>query len=102
MVILHSLHFSLLYDQMKFIFSTPIDGKRKAWLYSCLGSRVDYDAEGLWCITMAYSADVSISILEALMPCLEKTLYLYFPTSKLLLISLPLLLQEFNIVRVYS
>nr|KAJ0208380.1 hypothetical protein LSAT_V11C500251820 [Lactuca sativa] len=40
-----------------FIFSTAIDGKIKAWLYDCLGSRVDYDAPGLWCTTMAYSTD---------------------------------------------
>ncbi|RZS10789.1 hypothetical protein BHM03_00042060 [Ensete ventricosum] len=41
----------------EFIFSTAIDGKIKAWLYDCLGSRVDYDAPGRWCTTMAYSAD---------------------------------------------
>ncbi|KAL0327741.1 UNVERIFIED_CONTAM: protein TOPLESS-RELATED PROTEIN 2 [Sesamum angustifolium] len=41
----------------QFIFSTAIDGKIKAWLYDSLGSRVDYDAPGLWCTTMAYSAD---------------------------------------------
>ncbi|KAF2306653.1 hypothetical protein GH714_020103 [Hevea brasiliensis] len=34
-----------------------IDGKIKAWLYDSLGSRVDYDAPGLWCTMMAYSAD---------------------------------------------
>ncbi|KAI3692210.1 hypothetical protein L6452_32021 [Arctium lappa] len=44
-------------EQIQFIFSTAIDGKIKAWLYDCLGSRVDYDAPGLWCTTMAYSAD---------------------------------------------
>ncbi|RRT61237.1 hypothetical protein B296_00044371 [Ensete ventricosum] len=44
-------------NQPKFIFSTAIDGKIKAWLYDCLGSRVDYDAPGRWCTTMAYSAD---------------------------------------------
>ncbi|KAJ6976147.1 hypothetical protein NC653_031852 [Populus alba x Populus x berolinensis] len=45
-------------DKMiKFIFSTAIDGKIKAWLYDSLGSRVDYDAPGLWCTMMAYSAD---------------------------------------------
>ncbi|KAH0978648.1 hypothetical protein GBA52_005825 [Prunus armeniaca] len=42
---------------IKFIFSTAIDGKIKAWLYDCLGSRVDYDAPGLWCTMMSYSAD---------------------------------------------
>ncbi|XP_077244772.1 protein TOPLESS-RELATED PROTEIN 2-like isoform X2 [Tasmannia lanceolata] len=44
-------------EAIQFIFSTAIDGKIKAWLYDCLGSRVDYDAPGLWCTTMAYSAD---------------------------------------------
>ncbi|CAL5394225.1 unnamed protein product [Camellia sinensis] len=42
---------------IKFIFSTAIDGKIKAWLYDFLESRVDYDAPGLWCTAMAYSAD---------------------------------------------
>nr|CAB3480100.1 unnamed protein product [Digitaria exilis] len=44
-------------ESIQFIFSTAIDGKIKAWLYDCLGSRVDYDAPGHWCTTMAYSAD---------------------------------------------
>ncbi|GAA0142061.1 hypothetical protein LIER_03046 [Lithospermum erythrorhizon] len=44
-------------ESIQFIFSTAIDGKIKAWLYDSLGSRVDYDAPGLWCTTMAYSAD---------------------------------------------
>ncbi|CAH9080727.1 unnamed protein product [Cuscuta europaea] len=44
-------------ESIQFIFSTAIDGKIKAWLYDCMGSRVDYDAPGLWCTTMAYSAD---------------------------------------------
>ncbi|KAG5524381.1 hypothetical protein RHGRI_031142 [Rhododendron griersonianum] len=44
-------------ENIQFIFSTAIDGKIKAWLYDCLGSRVDYDAPGHWCTTMAYSAD---------------------------------------------
>ncbi|XP_016471651.2 protein TOPLESS-RELATED PROTEIN 2 isoform X2 [Nicotiana tabacum] len=44
-------------ENIQFIFSTAIDGKIKAWLYDCMGSRVDYDAPGLWCTTMAYSAD---------------------------------------------
>ncbi|CAK9136065.1 unnamed protein product [Ilex paraguariensis] len=44
-------------ENIQFIFSTAINGKIKAWLYDCLGSRVDYDAPGLWCTTMAYSAD---------------------------------------------
>lgn len=42
---------------LQFIFSTALDGKIKAWLYDNLGSRVDYDAPGRWCTTMAYSAD---------------------------------------------
>ncbi|MQL85482.1 hypothetical protein Taro_017988 [Colocasia esculenta] len=44
-------------ENIQFIFSTAVDGKIKAWLYDCVGSRVDYDAPGLWCTTMAYSAD---------------------------------------------
>ncbi|XP_050232016.1 protein TOPLESS-RELATED PROTEIN 2-like [Mercurialis annua] len=44
-------------ENIQFIFSTAIDGKIKAWLYDSLGSRVDYDAPGLWCTMMAYSAD---------------------------------------------
>lgn len=44
---------------VQFIFSTALDGKIKAWLYDNLGSRVDYDAPGHWCTTMAYSADGS-------------------------------------------
>ncbi|XWS65101.1 hypothetical protein CRYUN_Cryun05aG0062100 [Craigia yunnanensis] len=44
-------------ENIQFVFSTAIDGKIKAWLYDCFGSRVDYDAPGLWCTTMAYSAD---------------------------------------------
>ncbi|KAG6734021.1 hypothetical protein I3842_01G252300 [Carya illinoinensis] len=44
-------------ENIQFIFSTALDGKIKAWLYDHLGSRVDYDAPGRWCTTMAYSAD---------------------------------------------
>ncbi|KAI7980655.1 Topless-related protein 4 [Camellia lanceoleosa] len=44
-------------ENIKFIFSTGIDGKIKAWLYDNLGSRADYDAPGHSCTTMAYSAD---------------------------------------------
>ncbi|KAJ0078298.1 hypothetical protein Patl1_36947 [Pistacia atlantica] len=43
----------------QFIFSTAVDGKIKAWPYDNMGSRVDYDAPGLWCTTMLYSADGS-------------------------------------------
>ncbi|KAG1361982.1 Protein TPR2 [Cocos nucifera] len=46
-------------ESIQFIFSTATDGKIKAWLYDCLGSRVDYDAPGHSCTTMAYSADGS-------------------------------------------
>ena len=42
---------------MHFIFSTVIDGKIKAWLYDLAGYRVDYNAPGLWCTTMAYSVN---------------------------------------------
>ncbi|CAN1761626.1 Protein TOPLESS [Linum perenne] len=44
-------------ENIQFIFSTALDGKIKAWLYDNLGSRVDYEAPGRWCTTMAYSAD---------------------------------------------
>ncbi|CAK9150139.1 unnamed protein product [Ilex paraguariensis] len=44
-------------ENIQFIFSTALDGKIKAWLYDNLGSRVDYDAPGRYCTTMAYSAD---------------------------------------------
>ncbi|KAE8056337.1 hypothetical protein FH972_013118 [Carpinus fangiana] len=44
-------------ENVNFIFSTSVDGKIKAWLYDMLGSRVDYDAPGRSCTTMAYSAD---------------------------------------------
>ncbi|XP_042064414.1 protein TOPLESS-like isoform X1 [Salvia splendens] len=46
-------------ENIQFIFSTALDGKIKAWLYDNFGSRVDYDAPGRWCTTMAYSADGS-------------------------------------------
>lgn len=46
-------------ENIQFIFSTALDGKIKAWLYDNAGSRVDYDAPGHWCTTMAYSADGS-------------------------------------------
>lgn len=57
---IHHAQFHLsnsLFLCLQFIFSTAIDGKIKAWLYDCLGSRVDYDAPGHWCTMMAYSAD---------------------------------------------
>ncbi|XP_038993347.1 topless-related protein 1-like [Hibiscus syriacus] len=44
-------------ENIQFIFSTAVDGKIKAWLYDNMGSRVDYEAPGQWCTTMAYSAD---------------------------------------------
>ncbi|KAJ1410346.1 WD40/YVTN repeat-like-containing domain superfamily [Sesbania bispinosa] len=46
-------------ENIRFIFSTAIDGKIKVWLYDNLGSRVDYDAPGQWCTTMLYSTDGS-------------------------------------------
>ncbi|XP_024023613.1 topless-related protein 1 [Morus notabilis] len=44
-------------ENVHFVFSTSIDGKIKAWLYDLAGSRVDYEAPGRSCTTMAYSAD---------------------------------------------
>ncbi|CAN4086401.1 unnamed protein product [Withania somnifera] len=44
-------------ENIQFIFATAVDGKIKAWLYDNMGSRVDYDAPGHSCTTMAYSAD---------------------------------------------
>ncbi|XP_011036611.1 PREDICTED: topless-related protein 1-like [Populus euphratica] len=44
-------------ETVHFVFSTSVDGKIKAWLYDMMGSRVDYDAPGRSCSTMAYSAD---------------------------------------------
>ncbi|XP_057969141.1 topless-related protein 4-like isoform X2 [Malania oleifera] len=44
-------------ENIQFIFSTSIDGKIKAWLYDNIGSRVNYDAPGHSCTTMAYSTD---------------------------------------------
>ncbi|XP_071694247.1 protein TOPLESS-like [Rutidosis leptorrhynchoides] len=44
-------------ENIRFIFSTALDGKIKAWLYDNMGSRVDYEAPGRWCTTMTYSAD---------------------------------------------
>ncbi|KAJ8751748.1 hypothetical protein K2173_025928 [Erythroxylum novogranatense] len=44
-------------ENVHFLFSTSVNGKIKAWLYDTAGSRVDYDAPGHSCTTMAYSAD---------------------------------------------
>ncbi|XP_044464704.1 topless-related protein 1-like isoform X1 [Mangifera indica] len=44
-------------DNVHFVFSTSVDGKIKAWLYDMMGLRVDYNAPGQSCSTMAYSAD---------------------------------------------
>ncbi|KAJ9167704.1 hypothetical protein P3X46_019312 [Hevea brasiliensis] len=44
-------------EGIHFIFSTSVDGNIKAWLYDNMGARVDYDAPGLGCTSMAYSAD---------------------------------------------
>eukprot|EP00262_Sarcandra_glabra_P008603 TRINITY_DN2218_c0_g1_i5.p1 TRINITY_DN2218_c0_g1~~TRINITY_DN2218_c0_g1_i5.p1 ORF type:complete len:1138 (+),score=249.84 TRINITY_DN2218_c0_g1_i5:76-3489(+) len=46
-------------ENIQFVFSTALDGKIKAWLYDSGGPRVNYDAPGHWCTTMAYSADGS-------------------------------------------
>ncbi|KAJ0009678.1 hypothetical protein Pint_32974 [Pistacia integerrima] len=57
----------------QFIFSTAIDGKIKAWPYDNMGSRVDYDAPGLWCTTMLYSADGSSSaVVTSISPVISK------------------------------
>ncbi|XP_073121119.1 topless-related protein 4-like [Henckelia pumila] len=40
-----------------FILSTEVDGKIKVWMYDDEGERVDYEAPGRSCSTMAYSAD---------------------------------------------
>ncbi|XP_050286624.1 topless-related protein 4-like isoform X2 [Quercus robur] len=42
---------------LQYIYSVDISGKIKAWLYDNVGSRVDYDAPGQSCMTMAHSAD---------------------------------------------
>ncbi|KAK4478949.1 hypothetical protein RD792_014456 [Penstemon davidsonii] len=42
---------------VKFVFSTTIDGKIKAWLYDNQGSRVDYDVPGHSATTIAYNDD---------------------------------------------
>jgi hypothetical protein len=34
-----------------------VNGNIKVWLYDNLGARVDYDAPGLGCTSMAYSGD---------------------------------------------
>lgn len=53
-----SITIVLMYAFMRqFIFSTSVDGKIKAWLYDNLGPRINYDAPGLGCTTMAYSAN---------------------------------------------
>uniref|UniRef100_A0A7N2LPY5 Uncharacterized protein n=1 Tax=Quercus lobata TaxID=97700 RepID=A0A7N2LPY5_QUELO len=44
-------------ENIQFIFSADINGKIKAWLYDNLGSRIDCDAPGQSCMTMAYSSD---------------------------------------------
>nr|POE69320.1 isoform 2 of topless-related protein 4 [Quercus suber] len=44
-------------ENIQYLFSADINGRIKAWLYDNLGSRVEYDAPGQSCMTMAYSAD---------------------------------------------
>lgn len=43
----------------QFLFSTATDGKIKAWLYDNMGSRVEYNAPGNACTTLAYSSDAT-------------------------------------------
>lgn len=61
---------------MQFIFSTAFDGKIKAWLYDNVGSRVDYDAPGHCCTTMAYSAHGSRQVNCHLLCCLMMAVHL--------------------------
>lgn len=74
---------------MQFIFSTALDGKIKAWLYDNVGSRVDYDAPGRWCTTMAYSADGTR--LTALLTCFFSlvSLFLVHDLINMILLSMP-------------
>lgn len=44
-------------ERISFIFSTSTNGEIKAWLYDNGGPRVSYDAPGLFCTRMAYTAD---------------------------------------------
>ncbi|CAL9112407.1 unnamed protein product [Musa textilis] len=44
-------------ESIEFIFSTGSDGKIKAWFYDGLGPKVEYDAPGHGCTTLAYSAN---------------------------------------------
>ncbi|XP_065849210.1 topless-related protein 1-like [Euphorbia lathyris] len=44
-------------ENVHFIFSTSVDGKIKAWLYDSTGSKLDFNAPGLACTTLAYTAD---------------------------------------------
>ncbi|KAA8525517.1 hypothetical protein F0562_007372 [Nyssa sinensis] len=44
-------------ENTHFILSTSMDGKIKAWLYDMSGSKIDFNAPGGCCTTMAYSTD---------------------------------------------
>ncbi|KAM7490054.1 hypothetical protein LguiA_032975 [Lonicera macranthoides] len=44
-------------SSIHFLFSTSTNGEIKGWLYDNLGHRISYDAPGLACTRMAYSAD---------------------------------------------
>ncbi|CAD5181956.1 unnamed protein product [Musa acuminata subsp. malaccensis] len=44
-------------ESIEFIFSTGSDGKIKAWFYDGSGPKVEYDAPGHGCTTMAYGAN---------------------------------------------
>ncbi|KAJ8490434.1 hypothetical protein OPV22_012155 [Ensete ventricosum] len=46
-------------ESIEFIFSTGTDGKIKAWFYDGLGPKVEYDAPGHGCTTMAYGANAT-------------------------------------------
>ncbi|XP_017983146.1 PREDICTED: topless-related protein 1 isoform X1 [Theobroma cacao] len=56
-------------EDIHFIFSTSVDGKIKAWLYDNLRARVHFDAPGLACTTMAYSADSRSELFHRLFSC---------------------------------
>ncbi|XP_031739793.1 protein TOPLESS [Cucumis sativus] len=44
-------------EDIQYFFSASIDGRVKIWQCDNMRSRVDFEAPGRWCTTMAYSAD---------------------------------------------
>uniref|UniRef100_A0A0A0KYJ9 Uncharacterized protein n=1 Tax=Cucumis sativus TaxID=3659 RepID=A0A0A0KYJ9_CUCSA len=44
-------------ENIQYFFSASIDGRVKIWQCDNMRSRVDFEAPGRWCTTMAYSAD---------------------------------------------